>query len=147
MIKPIYSLIIKRHMTTKHNKQTHCVARINTFIVMIQNKLLWSNPRLRYCNNHLSVTWSNGHGLSNYVMFHAWASSQIRKIVGCACAGNAGNSFPPPWFSDPEMHHGTCVRHVPWCMPGSLTSGFLWRRWRGKRSRHSRRMRKPQFSW
>ena len=24
----------------------------------------------------------------------AWASYQIRKIVGCACAGNAGNVFP-----------------------------------------------------
>ena len=24
------------------------------------------------------------------------------------------------------MHHGTCVRHVPWYMPGSLTSSFLW---------------------
>ena len=30
-------------------------------------------------------------------------------------------------------------------MPGSLTSGFLWSRWRGKRSRHSRRMRNPQL--
>ena len=47
--------------------------------------------------------------------------------------------------SDPDMHHGTCVTHVPWCMPGSLTSGFLWRRWRVNRSRHSRRMRNPQF--
>ena len=25
--------------------------------------------------------------------------------------------------SDPGMHHGTCVKHVPWCMSGSLTSG------------------------
>ena len=24
------------------------------------------------------------------------------------------------------MHHGTCVTHVPCCMPGSLTSGFFW---------------------
>ena len=37
------------------------------------------------------------------------------------------------------------VKHVSWCMPGSLTSGFLWSRWWGKRSRHSRRMRNPQF--
>ena len=22
--------------------------------------------------------------------------------------------------SDPDMHHGTCVTHVPWCMSGSL---------------------------
>ena len=34
--------------------------------------------------------------------------------------------------SDSDMHHGTCVTHVPWCMPGLLTSGFLWRRWRVK---------------
>ena len=43
-------------------------------------------------------------------------------------------------LSDPDMHLGTCVTHVPWCMPGSLNSGFLWSRWRGNRSRHSRRI-------
>ena len=48
-------------------------------------------------------------------------------------------------LADPNMHHGTCVTHVPWCMSGSLTSGFLWSWWQGKRSRHSRRMRNPQF--
>ena len=51
----------------------------------------------------------------------------------------------PPLVSDPDMHHGTCLTHVAWCMSGSLTSGFLWNRWRGKRSRHFRRMRNPQF--
>ena len=59
----------------------------------------------------------------------SWASFQIRKIAGCACAGNAGNVFPrrqfqmKPLVSDPGMHHGTCVTHVPWCMSGSLTCG------------------------
>ena len=38
-----------------------------------------------------------------------------------------------------------CITHVPWCMPGSLTCGFLWSRWRGKRSWHSRCIRNPQF--
>ena len=28
-----------------------------------------------------------------------------------------------PPVSDPGMHHGTCVTHVPWCMSGSLTRG------------------------
>ena len=45
---------------------------------------------------------------------------------------------PPPRVSDPDMHQCTCVMHVPWCMPGSLTCSFLWGRWRGKRSRPSR---------
>ena len=50
--------------------------------------------------------------------------------------------FPRHWLqrkplvSDPGMHHGTCVTHVPWCMSGSLNCGGG-----GKRSRHSRRMR------
>ena len=26
-----------------------------------------------------------------------------------------------PLVSDPDMYHGTCVTHVPWCMSGSLT--------------------------
>ena len=53
----------------------------------------------------------------------------MRNIAGCACAGNAGNVFPrrqfqrKPLVSDPGMHHGTCVTHVPWCMSGSLTCG------------------------
>ena len=60
----------------------------------------------------------------------SWASCQIRKIAGCAFAGNAGNVFPHHWLqrktlvSDPGMHHGTCVTHVPWCMSESpVTDG------------------------
>ena len=28
-----------------------------------------------------------------------------------------------PLVSDPGIHHGTCVTHVPWCTSGSLTCG------------------------
>ena len=56
-----------------------------------------------------------------------------------------GTFSTPPRVSDPDMHHGTCVTHVPWCMPVSLTTGFLWSRPRGDRSRHFRRMRSSQF--
>ena len=61
-----------------------------------------------------------------------WASCQIRKIAGAHAPGMPGTFSPSPQVSDPDMHHGTCVTHVPWCMPGSLTSGFLWNRRRGK---------------
>ena len=77
-----------------------------------------------------------------------WASYQIHKIAGCACAGNAGNVFPrrrfqrKPLVSDPGMHHGTCGTHVPWCMSGSLTCGD-----REKGSRHSRRLRTRYFAY
>ena len=57
-----------------------------------------------------------------------WASYQISKIEDRACTGNAGNCprdrlQRKPLVSDPGMHHGTCVTHVPWCMSGSLTRG------------------------
>ena len=77
-----------------------------------------------------------------------WASYQIRKSVGCACAGNAGNVFPHRQLRrillvrDPGMRHGTCVTHVPWCMSGLLTRGG-----REKWSRHSRRMRTSNFMY
>ena len=70
-----------------------------------------------------------------------------RYVILCVAhaPGMPGTFSPPSWISDSDMHHGTCVTHVPWCMPGSLNSCFIWIRWRGKCSRHSRRMRNPQF--
>ena len=59
--------------------------------------------------------------------------------------GMPGKFSPPPRVCDPGMHHGTCVTHVLWCMPGSLISGFIWGRWRGKRFRHFRCRCNPQF--
>ena len=61
-----------------------------------------------------------------------WASYQIHKIVGAHALGMPGTFSPSPQVSDPGMHHGTCVTHVPWCMPGSLTNAFLWNRRRGE---------------
>ena len=66
------------------------------------------------------------------IAVEAWASCQIRKIAGAHAPGMPGTFSPSPQVSDPDMHHGTCVTHVPWCMPGSLTSSFLWNRRRGK---------------
>ena len=101
--------------------------------------------RLRQINQYLdqpacAVTagWGEqiwGHGpLTRYV-----------KLRVAHAPGMPGTFSRPRWVSDPDMHHGTCVTHVPWCIPGLLTSGFLWSRWREKRSRRSQRMRNPQF--
>ena len=60
------------------------------------------------------------------------------KLRVAHAPGMPGTFSPPPRVSDPDMHHDTDVTHVPWWMPGSLTSGFLWIRWWEKRSRHSR---------
>ena len=47
-----------------------------------------------------------------------WASCQIRKIAGAHAPGMPGSFSPPPQVSDPDMHHGTCMTHLPWCMLG-----------------------------
>ena len=76
------------------------------------------------------------------IVLHGPLTRYVKLWVAHA-PGMPGTFSPPPWVSDPDMHHDTCVTHVPWCMPGSLTSGFLWSWWRGKRCRHPRR--NPQF--
>ena len=67
------------------------------------------------------------------------------KLRTSHAPGMPGTVSPPSLVCDPDMHHGTCVTHVPWCMPRSLTRGILWSRWREKRSRHSRCMCNPQL--
>ena len=92
-------------------------------------------------HHFLIVSVSSQNSIS---MSHGPLARYVKLWVAHA-PGMPGTFPPPPRFSDPDMHHDTCVTHVSWCMPGSLTSDFLWSRWRGKRCRHSRRMRKPQF--
>ena len=77
-------------------------------------------------------------------MWHGPLARYVKLRVARA-PGMPGKFSAPPWVSDPHMHHGTCVTHVPWCMPGSLTRGFLWSWWRGKLSQHSRSMRHQRF--
>ena len=61
------------------------------------------------------------------------------KLRVADAPGIPGTFSPSPRVSDPDMHHGTCVTHVPLCLPRSLTSGFVWSRWQGKHSRNSHR--------
>ena len=65
------------------------------------------------------------------------------KLRDVHAPGMSGTFSPPPRVNDPDMYHGKCVTHVPWCTPGSVTSDFLPSG--GKRSRHSRCIRNPQF--
>ena len=62
------------------------------------------------------------------------------KLRFAHAPGMPGTFSMPQQVSDPDMHQGTCVTHVPWCMPG-----FPLKSWQGIRSWHSRRMRNPQF--
>ena len=110
------------------------------FQVMFFRTSVWLNnmhtPQLQWGNHMFSSvsqkSWPLG-SLARYVKL---------RVVHVPMPGTFS---PPPWVSDPNMHHSTCMTHVPWCMPASLTSGLLWSRWREKRSQHSRCMRNTRF--
>ena len=84
---------------------------------------------------------------SDYSTMTLWHESLARyaKVRVAHAPGMPGTFSPPLRVSDSDMHHGTRVTHVSLCMPGSLNSGFLLIRWRGKHSQHFRRMRSTQF--
>ena len=107
---------------------------------MYHKHAMKANDRSRRCCKcqHLHHSW-------NYMISAYGPLTRYVKLRVAHAPGMPGTFSPPPRVSDPGMHHGTCVTHVPWCMPGSLTSGFLWSRWWGRRSLHSRRMRNLQF--
>ena len=77
-----------------------------------------------------SVFWSANHRFDNTtnwrpcLMPHGPLARYI-KSRAAHVPGMPGTFPPPPRVSDTNMHHGTCVTHMPWCMSWSQTSGFL----------------------
>ena len=67
---------------------------------------------LQMASNRDSVSASIHGPLTSYVKLRVAHSPEM-----------PGTFSPPPLVSDPGMHHGTCVTHVPRCMSGSLTRG------------------------
>ena len=79
--------------------------------IVLNGYYIWVNlmlfGKIKYFNLNLKVaSWRTD----------PWASYQIRKTAGCACAGNAENAF-----STTDFKGNSELTHVPWCMSGSLT--------------------------
>ena len=97
------------------------------------------------CFHLMTSSWNN-HNHMNYeiLLIHAsawkagWAElmyqsthgplTRYAKLPVAHAPGMPGTFSPTPRVSDPDMHRGTCMTLVPWCMPGWLTSGFVWGR-------------------
>ena len=127
------SLIIG--MKNDNKASSVCYASFGTNTILQENNVLVEKHQYHLRIKQLYLFAKVCHGpLTSYA-----------KLRVAHAPGMPGKFSSPPRVSNPVMHHGTCVSHVPWCMPGSLTSGFLWSRWRGKGSRHSRRMCNSQF--
>ena len=101
-----------------------------------------SGDGFRNFTRHISIKRATDLRCTWATMPWPWASCQIREIIGCACAANGGTFSPSPWFSIP-----TYITARAWrtcrsaCRDRKLAVFFEV----FGRSRHSRRMRNPQF--
>ena len=59
-------------------------------------------------------------------MWEHGSLAKYEKLRVVYAPGVQGTFSSPLRASDPDIHHGTCLTYVPWCMVGWLTSGFLW---------------------
>ena len=103
----------------RHGCNSRGVFCIHLFLYLIQ-KENWQTFLCWNRNNPEDVSQCVGL-LTRYV-----------KLWVAHVPGEPGTFSSAPRVNDPEMHHGTCVTHVPWCMPGPLPSGFLWTVGRGE---------------
>ena len=62
----------------------------------LPNITRWIRRQVLQRINSLIIACDGQREASRKIFLTPWASYQIRKIVGCACAGNAGNVSPPP---------------------------------------------------
>ena len=129
------------HISTSDYMHAHRIARYRIYL------FIWKSIYFRPWHS-----WTIG----SWILYtQPWASHQIRKIAGYACAENAVNVFPAtdlkenrylaiqayitarkwPLSDLSDDGHARAVMHV----------GIANPRWRGKRSLHSRRMRNLQF--
>ena len=100
------------------------------FVTSCKGKLLVIDIVLSYLSIILvSANWRKLIFTSKY---HPWKSRALGLLpdthnCGLRMCPECRERFPrhrlqrKPLVSDPRMHYGTWVKHVPWCMSGSLT--------------------------
>ena len=92
--------------------------------------IAYSRSSLRWCGISERMNSLPLRGGSLWIQLYPrtsnWPMGLLPDSQNC---WNAGNISPRHWLlrkplvNDPSMHHGTGVKHVPWCMSGSLTYG------------------------
>ena len=99
-----------------------------------QSRRYFCMTNLSIRRNWVSVTPTSecGFVVSNWGLFHPCIyNGPLARYTNCGLCmhQDCRESFPRQWLqrqplvSDPGMHRGASVTHVPWCMLASLTRG------------------------
>ena len=75
--------------------------------------------RPSYFHNGIPSHGKDGLYIEAGLCFHCWCNGPLIRYVKLRVAHAPGMFSPPPRVSDSDMHHGTCMTHVSWCMLGS----------------------------
>ena len=114
-----WSIAVECHLTANHQI---CNRNISVLACLPVIPTIPVTKETIRCNNHLVVMQSHESHVRiiAYVCGESFASlggnglsCQIRKIGVARALGMPGTFSPLPRVSDPDMHHGTCVTHVP----------------------------------
>ena len=117
-----------------------CRCQRSQSVGLCQNLLPNSGLVTQYVVEELSHHWFR-RGLGTCSEIH---HRPLTRYVNCGLRICREYRKRFPTTADKRSRQASS-RHVPWCMPGSLTSDFLCNKVRGKRYRHFWCMRKPQF--
>ena len=79
------------------------------------------------CTMELKLIQWYERGAENLQQYHGSLARYVKLWIAHA-PRMPGTFSQPPQVSDLDMHHGTCVTCVSWCMLGSLPSGIIWSR-------------------
>ena len=100
--------------------------------------------KILFCINFNILYTTVPSSLIQRESWHGPLAKYVKLCVGHA-PGMPGTFFPAN-VGKRSRHASRHVRHARAVMHArSLTSGFLWSRWQGRRFPHSRHMRNPKF--
>ena len=131
LISPSYHFLCWAQSWTSQNTVSRCPMKVNGR----PHRSFWSQPGIyrgiyqslqAALQRHLMIlsrgSW--GHLISRVLLGHGPLARYVKLRVAHA-PGMPGTFSPPLPVSDPDMHHGTCITHMPRCMPGSLNVVFF----------------------
>ena len=131
VITCILGYVYKKKHNTSHAIVTwpHTKQHMTFFVIRCKINV-WYNGPSGWQNQGLQIIWGVWYLVCALILsklssmqYHGPLTYNygLRMRWGCRERFPRHRLQRKPLVSDPGMHHDTCVKHVPWCMSGSLT--------------------------